>query len=64
MTSTPNAAPSDTTLSTSALSGMTSEPVMRNSSTNVPSTTRPTAYGALDTMLERKSRWPAAWPVT
>ena len=50
-------------LSSSALIGMTTEPVMRKSSANVPSTTSPTAYGALADIEARKSIWPAACPV-
>lgn len=43
---TPNDAPSDTTLSSRALTGMTIDPVMRKSSAKVASTTSAAAYGA------------------
>ncbi|OPZ55303.1 MAG: hypothetical protein BWY91_01123 [bacterium ADurb.BinA028] len=44
--SAPSEAPRDTTLRASALTGMTTDPVMRNSNTKVANTTSRPAYGA------------------
>ena len=63
-TRTPNDAPSESTLSSRALAGMSSEPVMRKSRTNVAATTTPTASGASATSESVKSSREAAWPVT
>ena len=45
---------------TSALTGMTTEPVMRKSSTRVASTTRPAAHSARSATVARKSTMPEA----
>ena len=42
----PSVAPSESALMTSVFTGTSSDPVMRNSSTNVASTTSPSAHGA------------------
>src|SRR5680860_1479603 len=63
-TTTPSDAPSETTLSSNAFSGTSSEPVIANSSANVASTTMPIAHGASADVASTKSTRPAAWPVT
>ena len=49
---------------TSALTGMTTDPVMRKSSTSVARTTSPMAHAARSATVARKSRMPDAWPTT
>ena len=63
-TSTPSDAASESKLVSSALIGITTEPVMRNSSTNVAKITIPAAHGSPSMSAVAKSSWPAAWPVT
>ena len=64
-TSTPSEAPSETTLISSALTGITTEPVMRNSRTRVPSATRPIAIRRpCQQRVGEVHAAPAAWPMT
>jgi len=49
---------------TNALIGMTTEPVMRKSSTRVARTTSPAAQSARSATVARKSTMPEAWPTT
>ena len=62
-TITPNEAPSEITLMNSALNGTTTDPVMRNSSTNVASTTMRTASGVCARRSCNRSTSTAAGPV-
>ena len=57
-------APSDSTFITIALTGTTTEPVIRNSSTNVATTTMPTANGSRDVIESRRSTISAGSPPT
>src|ERR1700730_1548932 len=62
-TSAPNAAVSDSTLSTSALTGSTTLPVSRNNSPNVITAMRPNTAGSRDVMASTLSRLVCAMPV-
>jgi hypothetical protein len=55
-TSTPRHAPSDTAFISSAFTGTSTDPVIRNSSTNVASATTPTASGAFARMSASSRR--------
>ena len=63
-TSTPSEAPSETMLISNALIGIRIEPVNRNSSTNVASTTTASAIGALAASASVKSINAAVCPLT
>src|SRR3954447_1087623 len=63
-TSAPKLAPSDSTFISSALTGTTTEPVMRNSSTKVASATNPRTKGSRDSSAALSSTVSAARPVT
>src|SRR4051794_25718499 len=62
-TSAPNAAVSDSTLSASALSGITTLPVSRNNSPNVIAAIRPSTAGNRDVMASTLPRLVCAMPV-
>ena len=57
-TTTPRVAPSETTLISSALTGMTTDPVMRKSRTRVARATRAKAIGARSRIESVKSAQP------
>ena len=57
-------APSERTLANSALIGMTSDPVIRNSSVTVPSTMTSAAHGMPPSSESEKSTVRASAPVT
>src|SRR5215472_2935309 len=63
-TSAPNVAPSDKTFMTIALSGMSTEPVIKNNSAKVASAIQAAAYGARLAISALKSASDAAEPVT
>src|SRR5215468_4259546 len=63
-TSAPNVAPSDKTFMTIALSGTSTEPVIKNNSAKVASAIQAAAYGARLAISALKSASDAAEPVT
>ena len=63
-TSAPNVAPSEIVFISSALTGTSSEPVIRNSSTNSATATTPNAHGSRSASDPEKSTRTAASPVT